>query len=85
MKKSADEAVSFADLHAAAVKTERKLLKNVELFDVYTGKNLAKGKKSYALGFELRDENKTLNDKQIDKIMNSLQQTFVKQFGAELR
>ena len=55
------------------------------LFDVYKGKNLPKGKKSYALSFTLQDERKTLTDKQIDKIMNKLQQQFEKEFGASLR
>ena len=61
------------------------MLKNVNLFDVYQGKNLPKGKKSYAVSFTLQDENKTLTDKQIDKIMNKLQQNFEKELGAELR
>lgn len=61
------------------------MLKEVHLFDVYTGKNLPEGKKSYALSFTLQDENKTLTDKQIDKIMNKLQQRFEKDFGATLR
>ena len=80
-----DNKVKFIDLYNAAFQTERKLLKDVDLFDVYTGKKLPVGKKSYALSFVLQDENKTLTDKQIDKIMNSLQDTFIKQFEAELR
>ncbi len=80
-----DEKVKFVDLYNAAFQSERKLLKEVDLFDVYTGNNLPKGKKSYALSFVLQDENKTLNDKQIDKIMNKLQQTYKNQFDAELR
>ena len=80
-----DEQIQFIDLYNAAFQTEKKLLKHVDLFDVYDGDNLPKGKKSYALSFVLQDENKTLNDKQIDKIMSRLQQTFKKQFGAELR
>ncbi len=80
-----DESISFNDLKSAALKTERNLLKNVTLFDVYTGKNLPKGKKSYALSFTLQDERKTLTDKQIDKIMKKLQQCFEKDFGASLR
>ena len=80
-----DEKVKFIDLYNAAFQSERKLLKNVDLFDVYIGDKLAKGKKSYALSFVLQDENKTLNDKQIDKIMDKLKQTFIKQFDAELR
>ncbi|WP_435577961.1 phenylalanine--tRNA ligase subunit beta [Gilvibacter sp.] len=80
-----DEGVSFEALHATAFATERKLLKEVQLFDVYTGKSLPKGKKSYALSFTLADENKTLTDKQIDKIMGRLQQAFETKFEAQLR
>ncbi len=80
-----DEHVSFEALKKAALNTEKKLLKEVSLFDVYTGKNLPKGKKSYALSFTLQDERKTLTDKQIDKIMSKLQQQFEREFGAELR
>ncbi|MGI9531581.1 phenylalanine--tRNA ligase subunit beta [Lutimonas sp.] len=80
-----DEEVDFIDLYNYAFQSERKLLKNVDLFDVYVGNKLPKGKKSYALSFILQDDHKTLNDKQIDKIMNKLQQGFKKQFDAELR
>ncbi|MGK0386796.1 MAG: phenylalanyl-tRNA synthetase beta chain [Patiriisocius sp.] len=80
-----DESVGFGDLKDTAFQTEKGLLKEVHLFDVYTGKNLPKGKKSYAISFTLQDENKTLTDKQIDKIMNKLQQRFEKDFGAKLR
>ena len=80
-----DDEVKFMELYNAAFQCEKKLLKEVDLFDVYTGDKLPKGKKSYALSFVLQDENKTLNDKQIDKIMKKLQETFAKQFGAELR
>ena len=64
---------------------EKKLLKNVALFDVYEGENLPEGKKSYAVSFTLQDEHKTLTDKEIDKIMNKLQQRFEKSLNAELR
>jgi phenylalanyl-tRNA synthetase beta chain len=80
-----DEKVEFKELYNLAFQSERKLLKEVDLFDVYQGKNLPEGKKSYAVSFVLQDENKTLNDKQIDKIMQKLQQTFEKNVGAELR
>ncbi len=80
-----DESVSFESVYDLAKQSERKLLKNINLFDVYQGKNLPKGKKSYALSFTLQDEHKTLNDKQIDKIMSKLQQSFENQLGAELR
>ena len=80
-----DKKVAFADLYNTAFQTERKLLKEVDLFDVYEGKNLPEGKKSYALSFVLRDDHKTLNDKMIGKVMQKLQQTFEKQFDARLR
>lgn len=80
-----DNEVRFEDIYDLAYKTENKLLKNVNLFDVYQGENLPEGKKSYAVSFIIQDENKTLTDKQIDKIMNKLQQSFEKQLGAELR
>jgi phenylalanyl-tRNA synthetase beta chain len=80
-----DDSVNFDNLKEAAMQTEKQLLKDVTLFDVYTGKSLPKGKKSYALSFTLQDERKTLTDKQIDKIMNKLQQRFEKDFGATLR
>lgn len=80
-----DTSVEFKEIYNLAFQSERKLLKEVDLFDVYEGKNLPEGKKSYAVSFILQDENKTLNDKQIDKIMQKLQQTFEKNVGAELR
>ncbi len=80
-----DENVSFSELKNTAFQTERGLLKEVHLFDVYTGKNLPKGKKSYALSFTLQDDNKTLTDKQIDKIMGKLQHRFESDYGASLR
>ncbi|MCK5907653.1 MAG: hypothetical protein KAG37_08670, partial [Flavobacteriales bacterium] len=69
----------------AATQSERKLLKAVNLFDVYEGDKLPKGKKSYAVSFILQDNDKTLVDKVVDKIMSKLVKTFEKQFGAELR
>ena len=60
-------------------------MKRVELFDVYEGKNLEAGKKSYAVSFTLQDENATLNDKQIDKLMNKLVQNLETKLGAKLR
>jgi phenylalanyl-tRNA synthetase beta chain len=67
------------------MKTERKLLKSVNLFDIYEGKNLGDGKKSYAMSFMLLDENKTLTEKVIDKTMGKIQRAFEQQFGARLR
>ncbi|WP_338350057.1 phenylalanine--tRNA ligase subunit beta, partial [Nonlabens tegetincola] len=80
-----NDEVSFKELQTVALNAERKLLKEVKLFDVYQGKNLPAGKKSYALSFSLLDENKTLTDKQIDKVMNKIQQSLEKQTGAVLR
>ena len=61
-----DKNIQFAEIEKIAYETEKKLLKEVELFDVYEGKNLEAGKKSYAVSFLLQDENQTLNDKMID-------------------
>ncbi|MBR0195218.1 MAG: phenylalanine--tRNA ligase subunit beta [Paludibacteraceae bacterium] len=80
-----DKAIEFADLARAAFATEKKLLKNVFLFDVYEGKNLEAGKKSYALSFILQDTENTLKDTQIENIMNRLKATFENQFNATLR
>ena len=80
-----DKAVKFADLAKAALATEKKLLKQVTLFDVYEGKNLEAGKKSYALSFILQDTENTLKDKQIEAIMAKLLKTFEEKFGAKLR
>lgn len=80
-----DDNVSFESIYKIAKQSEKQLLRTVNLFDVYQGKNLPKGKKSYAVSFTLQDENKTLTDKQIDKIMSKLQSNFEKQLGAILR
>lgn len=80
-----DKSVDFAQIEQIAYQTEKKLLKNVELFDVYEGKNLPEGKKSYAVNFILQDEGKTLNDKQIDAVMNKLISNIRGKLGAELR
>ena len=80
-----DKSVKFADLAKAALSTEKKLLKAVNLFDVYEGKNLEVGKKSYALSFILQDAENTLKDKQIEAIMTKLQKLFEDKFGAKLR
>ena len=80
-----DKTVQFEQIEQIARQTEKKLLKSVELFDVYEGKNLPSGKKSYAVNFILQDETKTLNDKQIDAMMTKLIANLKKQLGAELR
>ena len=80
-----DKNVPFADIEKIAFETEKKLLKEVALFDVYEGKNLEAGKKSYAVSFLLQDETATLNDKQIDKIMSKLVANLESKLGAKLR
>ncbi len=80
-----DDSVSFGALRDAAMNTDKKFLKDVTLFDVYKGENLPNGKKSYALSFTIQDKEKTLTDKQVDKIMKKLQQNFETEFGAVLR
>ena len=80
-----DKSVQFEQIEQIARQTEKKLLKSVELFDVYEGKNLPAGKKSYAVNFILQDETKTLTDKQIEAIMNKLINNLKQKLGAELR
>ena len=80
-----DKNVSYADLYRTAKKNPSKYLKNINLFDVYEGKNLPEGKKSYAMSFELLNEEKTLEEKEIAEVMNSLIKSFQKEFSAELR
>ncbi|MBM6992636.1 MAG: phenylalanine--tRNA ligase subunit beta [Prevotella sp.] len=80
-----DEGVEFAQIESIARQTEKKILKKVELFDVYQGKNLPAGKKSYAVNFILEDEGQTLNDKQIEAIMQKLIKNLTGKLGAELR
>jgi phenylalanyl-tRNA synthetase beta chain len=80
-----DENVQFEQIFNIAKQTEKGLLKDVNLFDVYQGNNLPEGKKSYAVSFILQDDSKTLTDTQIDKIMSKLQSNFESQLGASLR
>lgn len=80
-----DKSVSYAELYEAAKKNPSPFLRGINLFDVYEGKNLPKEKKSYALSFELISEEKTLEDKEITQVMDSLVNTFKKEFNAELR
>ena len=80
-----DKQTEFEQIEKIAFQTEKKLLKRVELFDVYEGKHLPEGKKSYAVNFILQDEQKTLNDKQIDGIMQKLIKNLTEKLGAELR
>lgn len=80
-----DQQVSFKQIHDLAFQTEKKLLKKVNLFDVYRGKNLPENKKSYAVSFHLQDDAKTLTDARIDQVMQKLKQRLEKELGAELR
>ena len=77
--------MSYRQIHDLAFNTEKKLLREIQLFDVYTGDKLPSGKKSYAVSFTLLDEDKTLTDKQIDSAMKRLQTRFENELGAELR
>ena len=80
-----NEDVTFEILYKLAKQSENNYLKDVNLFDVYTGDKLAEGKKSYAISFTLQDDKKTLKDSQIDKIMSKIQKRFESELGAELR
>lgn len=80
-----NEEVSFKDIYDLSFETEKSLLQDVSLFDVYTGSKLPKGKKSYAVSFTLKSEKETLTDKQIEKIMGKFQEKFETKLGAELR
>jgi phenylalanyl-tRNA synthetase beta chain len=80
-----DTNVTFAQVKEVASRTERKLIKKINLFDVYQGDNLGEGKKSYAVSFTLQDEEKTLTDKQIDKVMQNLIGAFNRELAAQLR
>ena len=77
--------VTFAQVEQAALQCEKKLLKSVSLFDVYEGKGITEGFKSYAVSFILQDKDKTLNDKQIESTMSKIQKTLETQLGAKIR
>ena len=80
-----DNKINYEQLLIVAKKTERKLIRNIQLFDFYQGNKIEKGKKSYALSFTLQDQEKTLTDSQIDKVMNNLMKAFEKELGAQIR
>ena len=80
-----DKKITYKELEEIAFNTERKLLKAVNLFDIYEGDKLEKGKKSYALSFNLQDDEATLNDKQIDNVMQKLIKTYIEKVGATIR
>ncbi len=80
-----DNKVSFAEIEQVAYATEKKLLKRISLFDVYNGKGITEGMKSYAVSFTLQDKDKTLTDKQIEAVMAKLQKNLESQLGAKIR
>ncbi len=80
-----DKHVTFADIRALILVTEKKLIKEIIAFDVYEGDKIAEGKKAYALGFTLLDETKTLTDQEIDQVMNRLMSAFEREMGALIR
>ena len=80
-----NEEVAFNEIKSLALKTEKNILKEIKLFDVYIGKNLPEGKKSYGVSFYFQDKKKTLTDKYMDQVMNKLQQQFESALGAQLR
>jgi phenylalanyl-tRNA synthetase beta chain len=80
-----DKEVQFSTIKALAFKAEKQILRSVNIFDVYEGANLPEGKKSYAVSFILQDEEKTLNDKQIEKTMNRLISVYEREVGAQIR
>jgi phenylalanyl-tRNA synthetase beta chain len=80
-----DKSVPFSEIEQVAYASERKLLKSVSLFDVYEGKNLPQGKKSYAVSFILQDDNQTLTEKQIEVVMSKLVKNLEQRLNASLR
>ena len=80
-----NEEVAFNEIKSLALKTEKNILKEIKLFDVYIGKNLPEGKKSYGVSFYFQDKKKTLTDKYMDQVMNTLKQSFESELGAQLR
>ena len=80
-----NKSVSFDELKKIAITNDSKILKSVNLFDVYEGDKLPEGKKSYALSFTMADDTKTLTDKYVDKVMEKLMKSFTDKAGAEIR
>ena len=80
-----DDEVAFIDIERIAYQINSSILKNIQLFDVYKNKKMQSNKKSYAIRFELQDSNKTLEDKEIDSLMNEIQKKLTKEINAELR
>jgi phenylalanyl-tRNA synthetase beta chain len=80
-----NKSVSFEELKKIAITNDSKILKSVNLFDVYEGDKLPEGKKSYALSFTMADDTKTLTDKYVDKVMEKMMKSFTDKAGAEIR
>lgn len=80
-----DKKITFAEVEKVALESEKKLIREVTLFDVYEGKNLPEGKKSYAISLLLQDDTKTLNDKQIEHIMSRVVANLQNKLDASLR
>ncbi len=80
-----DKTVQYRQLETIAYETERKILRDVNLFDIFEGQKIGADKKSYALSFVLRDDEKTLTDKEIDKVMDKLMESYEKKLGAVIR
>jgi phenylalanyl-tRNA synthetase beta chain len=80
-----DKKVTFAEIEQLALQSEKKLLRSVGLFDVYEGKNLDAGKKSYALSFVLQDDEQTLTDQVIDQVMEKIRKSLEEKLAAQLR
>jgi phenylalanyl-tRNA synthetase beta chain len=77
--------VQFQEIEKVARNVDKKLLKEVNLFDVYEGKNLPDGMKSYAVSFQLQDDQQTLRDEQIDAVMSKIRQQLESELGAQIR
>ncbi len=80
-----EKQVRFEDIRKTASKAEKRILKNMDIFDVYEGDKIEKGKKSYAVSFILQDETQTLTDRYIDKVMNAIARALEKELGAQIR
>jgi phenylalanyl-tRNA synthetase beta chain len=80
-----DKSVTYSNIREIALKTERKLLTRINLFDVYEGERIDKDKKSYAVSFVLQDREATLTDEKIDRIMKKLMEAYTRELGAEIR
>ncbi|MFZ9504715.1 MAG: hypothetical protein ACO263_09115 [Cyclobacteriaceae bacterium] len=80
-----DTGIDFSQIREVIQQTEKKLIREIQVFDVYEGKNLQDGKKAYAVAFTLQDEAKTLTDTEIDQVMERLIKNFEQKLGAVIR